>query len=760
MSFNISRLVLGFVTLGLILCSVAEATDGSTIIRIATGMRGGGYYAIGEKMEKLAKARGLTVVALETEGSWESLKYLSEGKADFAFTQLNAFVKYSIDSSDTAIVVVIPLYTEYLHIVMRYPFEIRSFASLVGKKIFFGQPGSGTVITANLFLDVMGLSTAQFPSVDAKRFEEIQALFKKDSLDVAFHVGTINNKIVRDLMDSTKSSLFSLDRNTVRYLRAESRQEQLGILGIKDIPSGTYTGQEQPAMTIAMPVMLVTLQTMDSNKVDRIAKLVLKAIDSVQAEGNRDSTHSQGDMSLLRQHIKLAPKYWYDENTNKAPSQFRFDILAILLSFVLLVLILLWIFKNRTKINLGTLRYKSILIVSGIFLGACIVIPYLIYVLENTINESFGSFYETVWSTVLYLTSRLGGRTPVTLGGRLFVVLLLIAGSVLAALITGYITSKLIFNKLERKMDKNQKDHFVFLNWNDRAQEIVRQIHSPELGSPHKIVVVVLTDDPGLKTKELEERMLTKKPDTDFHHPCFIPGDPTDEECLMNVNILKARTIIIMADDKEKTVADDKSMKSLMTIQSLLSKQEKDSLSSDGGKKSKGMHIVIELLNQRNAYTVEKMSKLLPSTVTVDIIAQGQIRTLLLAHAAIIGGLVKFYKDLLTFDESNNELYLLDVDGLSHGAMTFPMVASHVVSLGGDRPVIPVGYQRTSEEGEVRLITNPKKYLSAEDKKMKQVNPSYIMKDGDRLLVIAYSKPSRIDLKDIELPKKKEELMN
>lgn len=644
---------------------------------------------------------------------------LRNGEADFALAQLDAVLQYCNYYFDSTLVLIEPLYVEYLHIVVRDPFELAGTSGLTQKRIFLGPIKSGSAITSKLLLDLMGVSTAQYTRVQAAQLEDVRNLLREDSLDVVMYVGTLGNEFIRELLDSTCCRLFPLDRTASRRIILETPHSNLGILGVRSIPPRTYKrGQKGEISTIAVPVVLaVSRGGYPEGAIDLVKSVVDSAISVVVGTG------VQGDMSLHEYvppplGVQISDKHW---PPRKGLPSFWINMMAA----VIIIFLMLWAIKKYSVGLLRLFRGRAMALACGSVLFIFLFCSVAIYSLEQSVNEHFGSLPETVWSIFVYLTSGLGDRVPITPGGHVITSIILITGPLFLAVLTGFFASSIILNALERKMAKNLKDHYVILNWSNRALRVIEQIHSEAQYSGGPNVVVVVSDDPELNLKELQKRFTSRSSKRAFEDVYFCPGDPCDEQSLLNANVEDANCVVIMSDPKETGSADEKTLRSFLTIQRI------------GENHGVKLNVVVELTNLENATVVENLARHFPGTV--DLVAAGRIRTLLLAHSTLIPGLTKFYRDLLYFGPDTNELYLVEVPASAIG-MTFAEYGAKIFQNNSADPVVPVGLQRV-EEGEPKLVTNPRP-LTPEGKE----NPYNRLQEGDRLLVMSYDRPKPKEL--------------
>lgn len=693
--------------------------DGRPEIRLATGMEGGGYYDIGRQAERLSAHGDVLLTAQETQGSWENLILLQSGEADFALAQLDAVIQYHNYHLDSKVVVIRPLYTEYLHILLRDPFELIGTADLIDKRVFIGPRRSGTAITARFLMDLMGVSAAQYTRVFASGLKDVQRLLREDSVDVAMHVGTLGNRFITELLDSTCCRLFPIDRQATRRITRDIPKNKLGILAVRSIPAGTYRSQERQVTTIVVPVVLVASRPdLPHNIVRSINTLIDSAIVCVRADGG------QGQMTIDKHVPRPAglsiyhPSFWPKESGIPA---FWINIFAAMVFFLTAA----WAaYKHRLRI-MRHFRSRTLALVLGGVVVIFLLCVIAIYSVEHSVNEDFGGLPETMWSMLICLFSGLGDRLPITTEGHFITTIVIITGPLFLAVLTGFFASSLIINALERKMAKNLKDHHVILNWSSRALEVVKQIRSRSSSASDTGVIVVVSDDPNLNLKELQKRFSKASSKRAFEDVYFCPGDPCDEQSLVNANVEDADSILIMSDDRQDTSADEKTLRSLLALQRIAENHNRP------------LNVVVELMNIENSKVVDNIARHFPGVV--DSVAAGQMRTRLLAHTALIPGLSKFYKDLLCFARESNEVYLVELPPSAVG-QTFPEYAAKVFRSDSKQPLIPVGLQRI-ENGEPVLMTNPKA-LTKEGKE----SPYFKLRERDKLLVISYDPPTTDEL--------------
>jgi len=724
MKIPFSRLWLVLCLVLLVPCSGSSQQDtpgfGSSQITVylASGMSDGTYYRIARLADSLSVNRRVRIRCVETDGSWESLNHLRQEKAQFALAQWDAVIKFINLTPDSTILAIRPLYTEYLHIVIRQPLDLLGISEVAGKRVYIGPNGSGTSITSRTLLDLLGISPAEYVSADVAGYDEVLNLLQADSLDIAMYVGPLGSPLMRRMLLAAKCRLLPLTVAAKRRLTVDIQPDQRLPFTIGEIPGGTYGNQRYRIATIATAAMLVGLSDIPVQIISEVDATIQDAMDSV---GRMDSR-------LLLKPVAEIPNWsrvpWWNPKVvprSAGMLQFWLNIVALLL----LVLLAVYLFRRHVMRTVRFNRNRTLVLIAGSIGAICLMCAVGIYAVEHTVNIHFESLYETGWSMLVYLTSGLEDRAPITAVGRVLGSILLLSGPAFLAVVTGFLASSLVVKALEKNMAKNLKGHYVILNWGPRTMEIIKQIHSPVLGAASRSVIVVVSDDPHLDLEKLQRDFKDKTNNRAFEDVYFHPGDPTDEFCLLNANVEDAEAVVVMAKDNDRAASDEAALRTLFTLKRIAENH------------NIRMHVVVELLRIANTEVLKDIARDFPGTV--DSVAVGQMRTMLLAQATLIPGLTDFYKDLLNFSDETNEVYLVKLPDSVDG-QTFPEYCAKVVGVQREWPLIPVGILRNTD-GIRKLITNPKP-TDAQG----APNPYFRLRRGDSLLVIAYETPQPTDV--------------
>jgi TRAP transporter TAXI family solute receptor len=245
-------------------------------IRLATGQAGGSYDAFGHEYQRRLGREGLRVHLQQTAGSLENLRLLLAGQVDMAFVQGGTYPM--VTDPEGRLRGMAAVYREPLWIFYRGPKVTDGLASLAGRRISVGAPGSGTEAVARALLGQLGLPTAgerveELTSVEARRRLE------DGSIDAAFFITSYRDQHVSALLRRPDVHLLGFTRDVAfarnfRYLSPIRVTE--GLLDLRDDLPREETTLMAPA---ALLVCRATLHP-------RVVEQVLSVARDVHAAGS------------------------------------------------------------------------------------------------------------------------------------------------------------------------------------------------------------------------------------------------------------------------------------------------------------------------------------------------------------------------------------------------------------------------------------------------------------------------------------------
>lgn len=229
-------------------CSGSE--DEAFELRLATGLYGGPYRPLGDRLAQELRSGGMRVKAMATAASVENLTMMTDGRADAGFALA--------DSADDAVRVrhqpvaaLARMYMNYAHLVVSRDSAISTVQQLAGKVVSIGVEGSGTAVTAVRVLAAAGLAD---PPEMVKGGVPTPALTTRDDVRLV--------------------SLESL----VPVLRREFGP----VYEEASVPAGTYGGTRS-IRTVGTPSYLMCRSSLSDDLAFTITETLFSARDRLQA---------------------------------------------------------------------------------------------------------------------------------------------------------------------------------------------------------------------------------------------------------------------------------------------------------------------------------------------------------------------------------------------------------------------------------------------------------------------------------------------
>jgi len=194
------------------------------------------------------------------------------------------------------------------------------------------------------------------------------------------------------------------------------------------------------------------------------------------------------------------------------------------------------------------IKFLSLLLQNTLFRVAMIIIMFalggalLVILFENKFNDQFQALGDAVWYVFVTMTTvGYGDKVPVTTGGKVVGVMVMLFGMTLLSVFTATISSIFIARKLKEVRGLEEiklRDHLVICGWNHTGEQILTFFQKEK----EKTLPVVLIN-------QLSEDMIT---DILNHFADlkikFVRGDYTKEIILHRANIGQARVALIIPD--------------------------------------------------------------------------------------------------------------------------------------------------------------------------------------------------------------------
>ncbi|MFB9776968.1 TAXI family TRAP transporter solute-binding subunit [Brevibacterium otitidis] len=229
-------------------------------LTFATGGTAGVYYPLGSEFSRLfqEEVEGLSVVAVETDGSVDNLGRIAKGEAQLAFSQTNtannardAEAEFSdLDRGIDNIGFIGQIYPEAVHVITLEDSGIETFEDLKGKRVAIGAPGSANKAVAALLFDAYGIEEGDYTPFE-ESFADARSKLQDGHVDASIEIIGVPAASLGELDASADVRLISLDEDKAEEVSADNHYETYTI------PGGSYGFADEDITTVAVFASIV-----------------------------------------------------------------------------------------------------------------------------------------------------------------------------------------------------------------------------------------------------------------------------------------------------------------------------------------------------------------------------------------------------------------------------------------------------------------------------------------------------------------------
>ncbi len=257
MRARLARVAWGIALLAVLV--VGGGAQAAEFVTIAAGGTAGVYYPLGGALAEIFNQHvpGVNASVQATGASVANVNLLVQRQAELALIQ-NDIAFYAANGTEMfqgrkvdGLRGIATLYPEVIQLVASRDSGIRSLDDLRGKRVAVGDIGSGTEANARQILEAAGLT---YRDIAARHlsFAEAAANLRDGHIDAAFVTAGIPTAAIQDIAVQRDVVIVPISGDLVRRLA-----ERYPFYTQVTIPAGTYRGQDQAVVTVAVKAMLV-----------------------------------------------------------------------------------------------------------------------------------------------------------------------------------------------------------------------------------------------------------------------------------------------------------------------------------------------------------------------------------------------------------------------------------------------------------------------------------------------------------------------
>ncbi|MFI0235000.1 TAXI family TRAP transporter solute-binding subunit [Streptomyces sp. NPDC016845] len=253
-------------------------------VTISTGARTGVYEKYGNLL-KTALSRDLPRLDVDltgSEGSWDNVRRVATGKADFTIAAADAVAKYQYEDRPGALRLrgCARLYDDYMQLVVARSSPVRKVAGLRGLKVAVGGEGSGVRLIADKVLRAAGLDINRDITPVGIGIDAMPKALKSGQIDAFFWSGGLPTNHVNNLSNEFPVRLVEMG-SLVKALHKQGESSRYYRAAV--MPADAYPAAQrgEAVTTLAVANLLVTTDRTSPELTEAVTRTVIDSRDHI-----------------------------------------------------------------------------------------------------------------------------------------------------------------------------------------------------------------------------------------------------------------------------------------------------------------------------------------------------------------------------------------------------------------------------------------------------------------------------------------------
>ncbi len=377
----------------------------------------------------------------------------------------------------------------------------------------------------------------------------------------------------------------------------------------------------------------------------------------------------------------------------------------------------------RLKSIIRALHRERFFLIASLTLVVISIGSVGVYFFEKEAVSNINSVWDGVWwAFVTICTVGYGDKYPVSVGGKIIGIFLMISGIGLLSMLTATVASVLVEQKIREGKGLEavkEKEHVIVCGWNNHTEEVISGVIKTNPNTSIALVNELSIDEiDSLKSKY------------EGFNIAFLRGNFVHEEALLRANVAKAKSVVIMADfsgSHLKERADDRTILAALTIRSLAPR----------------VRTVAELLDSENVSHLSRAK-------VDEVIVRGENAGALLANAIDSPGLSRVISEMVSHNGGSKLKRLRIPERFvgkrleEYASYERKKTGSLLIGLVQEKRTVKIDDILSDDSSAIdvfireRLRESGKNYLKKEEPRKILLNPGedYILKSDDFAIVI------------------------
>jgi voltage-gated potassium channel len=184
--------------------------------------------------------------------------------------------------------------------------------------------------------------------------------------------------------------------------------------------------------------------------------------------------------------------------------------------------------------------------IAGFFAALILLSSLVVFLIERRINEGFLSFFDSLWWTIVTVsTVGYGDRLPQTIAGRSVAIITIFIGMAVMGTVTGRIASLLMERQMKEEnglLDHSREaGHFVICGWKEQMSRMLYELLDTNPGlTPVEMLLLNRAPVDAVAAVRNDPRLAGIK---------FVSGDHLEERDLVRAGGRRAVRFLVLADE-------------------------------------------------------------------------------------------------------------------------------------------------------------------------------------------------------------------
>jgi TRAP-type uncharacterized transport system substrate-binding protein len=772
-----------FAALLLVLLAVAwprAAAAEPPTYRWGAGSKSGGFTKISNGIaEGLAQTGDDIRIAIEhTSGSCDNIHKLLQGELDFALVQYDVAAEafqagraYDVAVSDQGdeapadgdsgggfmcrisaadargaeLRLVSALTDGAIHVLVRRPLRLDSFADLGRHSIHIGKLGSGSFETAKVIVGAAGLTVEELHRLDSSASDAFKAMRAGELLVMLSTTEPGDAEIAKAVANGVA---------TVNPLPEEVLDRLIDgypYYRVCQIEAHAYPGLGYAVPTVCVSTVLLTAlpQGLDTEELDAAVSALLESIAWIEASPvHRDLRVDHRWRDFAEQEPIVLHRISAAQEQQEVRARWL-RTAGLVFGVGLLLLLIRWFLKRRGLLkdplesNLEGQLSNPLIPFAG-FVGIVMVATFLVWTLEHDSNARVRTLNDSFWEMNMFATGNFSTESLKTSTARFIGATATIAGLGLLAWFTAALTN--IFARDQTRLFRRLRNHIVILNFREDMLQLIRMLRSPGPLRSRPIHVVVSDTLP----RRVRLQLARVKGLTIYHQNPEVPED------LAALRIPRAARVIVL-----QSAPDDEGgpryhpLRIARAVHQACSKLD-DKRGGRGPELGKtGFSVAPPLQHPAIAGDDAGRRPSLPVTLAEATdedpeeifdpfrrwlipVPGRELADSWMATASVDPGFAEIFNGAVSFRDENSEVYTVPLPEWFHGR-SWRVVRRTLYGMESRAGVVPLGLYRSSDAVHAYDTAAMTASPQGELQKRLLVNPDLelLVQPGDRLVAFA-----------------------